>query len=146
MGALARERLSTRTGSSVFYHVLEAEGQSPEEEVQDRNFRDLVYVMVPAWVYVHVLFFSGMCQVSHPLRFLTVNHMFYLPEVNEHIEERMLGVYPLHFYVTPNIDAFTNQELYYGEHLVLGEGYLASLYLTPDEFFFYSFWKSFQNN
>lgn len=141
----AKDKLATYSGSSVFYRVLETEGISAAEEVADRNFRDMVYPIVPATYYVHSIFYVSN-TVSHPGRFLINNNLWYLPEAGNAIEEKMLGVFPQHFYHPENTELFSNQELVNGKHLRLNKYYIIHKYFShsADDNYFTRFCKTLQ--
>lgn len=135
MGALRREKLSNRHGSSLFHHVLNDEDSvthTGDEEVQERNFRDLEHVMVPAWMYVHLIFSVGFnfittrfSRFATESRYVLVDHMWFMPECDNTDEVRMLGIYPPHYYCEFDIEIYTMDELVDGEHLILGNEYYA---------------------
>lgn len=124
---VSRAKLSTRFSGSVFYHVLETEELSASEEVVDRNFRDMIYPLIPATIYVHCVF-DLIGRVTHPERFLINDNMWYLPEAGNMEEEIMLGVHPLEFYHPSDIELFTVQEICNGAHLRLDTDFAA--YIT----------------
>ena len=115
----ARNKLSTKYGGSVFYHILETEIPA-SEEVTDRNFRDLRFPYINAMVYVHYVF-QVYGAIYYPQRFLTFNSMLYMPEVDNEREEQMLGVYSPDFYHEPDLSYFTLSERYEGYHLIPNE-------------------------
>lgn len=143
----SRDKLATRSGNSVFYHVLETESASAAEEVADRNFRDMIYPIVPATYYVQSLF-DNYNMVTHPGRFLINSNMWYLPEAGNEVEEKMLGVFPPHFYHPQDISLFSNEELFNGDHLRLNKYYVRHKYFScnADEKFFMRFCKTLQKN
>jgi hypothetical protein len=87
-----RESHCTRHGSPVFHHVLQNNPErSIEEEVQERNFRDLRDFQMPAWLVVLNLSKYGYHQINEENRFLISNHMWFMPEADNVDEEIMLG-------------------------------------------------------
>lgn len=142
----SRGKLTGIFENSVFYHVLETEGITAVEEVHDRNFRDMMFPLIAANVYVHVMFYTCV-HISHPERFLVSQDIWYLPESGNQEEERMLGVYPQHFYfVSKDINQLEMHELLDGRHLLRNHVYLKwkrSPY-TDEEKFFIDFAKTLQ--
>jgi len=141
MVAAARNKLSTKFGGSVFYHVLESNDITAAEEVQDRNFRDLRYFRIPASRYVHTLLYTY-CEVSHPERFLIFMNMWYMPEADNLVEEQMLGAFSPEYYLEPDLTKFTTDQIIEGVHLTFNEAYIdwryetmLSLYADDDRFF-----------
>lgn len=130
MGALSRERLSNRHGSSVFYHVLEGEGgeSSASDELQDWNFRGLVCVSAPAWWFVHLIVTYGFPFLTSINRFLPLFHLTYMPECGNWGEEGMLGVLPPHYYCEVTPDLYSDRELVQGDHLIFSEQYYHAIY------------------
>lgn len=145
----AREKLTSRFSGSVFNHVLETQGATAVEEVHERNFRDIRYTTVPAFWYVHCLFevLNSVTHETHSLRFLISDNMWYLPEVGNEEEERMLGIFPIHFYFQPDLRNFSMQQLYNGAHLRKNKNYMKWKYFncpSEDELYFIKFSKILQ--
>ena len=152
--AAARSKLSTKFDGSVFYHILENEDieeehqTSPEEQVQDRNFRDLIHAFVDAAWYVHCLVNFKITFAPHPSQYLVFEHFGYMPLVDDELEETMLGVFHPDFYLTPDFEKLTRDQIYNGYHLQFDETYINKCYkeykekTAVDE----DFWNSYYVN